>query len=607
MVNWAPEFPDNAMTLPALDRLFPSYTLRARTLDLAHILSHLGPWHTHDLPFSQADLDAAILELPAFAAAQKPTLKADAIQTLYASLGGRSLMAHPMREQLHSALRVAFFTEIPAHPEFDAILLQWAIHNVHLLAHHNLGSHPRLWQAIANVPSRLPAPPESLIGVRPATPGTRQVAFNALIGQRTKAGLDPVFSDVLNGGLMLLDDLTSGRFDEARARMDKGADVKTLNLDAFSLACSLGKPGTGLSPGQIQTLWGIFLEAGGQPVSTIAPQLNRVLPGPVVRAEVEAGHMPALTQWLAIVHGQTWMPDKASGKDAGAWLAGHGVDLSAIDAFSLSNLLSVLLRNKAGTHRMVDAMVAQNTRILPGSPDDTGDQRRSMSLTRFIGIGIDARRFKALLDLGLDPFEPAQYDLNTLFQLLHSKKGKAGPFLMALLPAMEKADPDQLKHMLAERRRNGSTLVHEAAKQFDLAALVLLQDSGVDMEAVDNHGNTFLHWTTRLYGATSQTRLFPVLQWALETGLDLGVKNKRGQTIFAAMTKVATVDSLMMALGSNLALLDMVDRKGKTPRDYLLGRADRDTVAPLVEQGVLGMKLPAAGEDSGPKAPRRRL
>lgn len=607
MVDWNPDFPDNAMTLPALDRLFPSYTLRSRTLDLAHILSHLGPWSNHDLQFSQEDLDAAILELPAFAASQRSTLKTDAVQMLYASLGKSPLFAHPLREQLRTALWVAFFPEIPTHPESDAVLLQWAIHNAHLLAHHNLGSHPRLWQAIANFPSKLPVPPDSLIGVRAATPGTRQVAFNALVEQRTKAGLDSLVSDVRNGGLMLLDDLTAGRFDTARARMEKGADVKTLHLDSFTLAYALGKPGTGLSPGQIQTLWGMLLEAGGRPVSTIDPQPARVLPGPVLRAEVEAGHTPALTQWLGVVHGQTWMPDKASGKDAGAWLVRHGVDLSAIDAFSLSNALSALLRDKAGTHRMVDAMVAQNTRILPGSLADPDDRRPQMNLTKFIGVGIDARRLQSLLDLGLDPLEPAQYDVNTLFQILRSKKGKAGPSLSVLLPAMEKADPEQLKHMLTERRRNGSTLIHEAAKQFDLGALVLLQKRGADMDAVDNQGNTFLHWTTRLYGATSQLRLFPVLQWALETGFDLGVKNKRGQTVFAAMTRVATVDSLLAALASNLNLLDAVDRKGKTPRDYLLRRSDGGTVTPMVEKGVLEMKLPDAGEQPETKAPRRRL
>jgi hypothetical protein len=399
--------------------------------------------------------------------------------------------------------------------------------------------------------------------------------------------------------------LLNGNIDGAKAAIQKGARLTPLPHSHLPLCQSLET----LHGANAEPLWRLALAAGATPQTTQCLDYPSTRTGPILRAEAMAGHTPHVLHWVRMLIDNTWQGTRASGSSPAKWMIREGMPIETLLEDDVRPAFHTLSYNKSGAHRLIETLTACSTRVIPSTGSTVEGWGSRSLMAALLHARIDVPHLQMALDLGLDPFASKAWDDHLLMDVIYTRKGRAAPILSVLLPAMEKKDPERLRELLnGEYNNTGASLAHEAAKQFDVDTLRLLKERGLDFSRTDRFGNTFLHWTARRYGARSQLQLLPVIEWALEEGFDLGMENKKKETVFGIMTRVATPEALLAALASNIDLLDRPDKQGKTPRDYLLGRRDRDMVVPVIDKGQLEQSLPEAGvPEEAPKAPRRRL
>lgn len=125
---------------------------------------------------------------------------------------------------------------------------------------------------------------------------------------------------------------------------------------------------------------------------------------------------------------------------------------------------------------------------------------------------------------------------------------------------------------------SGRTLVHFAACNRNPELLKLILQQGLDLHQVDNEGNSPLHSAAASYGN------FKTAEFLIESGVDVNVKNKKGETpLFATFTKSDGMTEFLVRQGADPGARD---NKGNTVLHALVGVYDAKIMKFFLSQGV---------------------
>lgn len=453
-----------------------------------------------------------------------------------------------------------------------------------------------------------------------------------LMEQRKSVPMERILEEFNHGKPLLFTKILGGKIEQAQELLSKGISLKNSEfnlgsqlLTAFDYYSSYGrhneypnhrnlKPPSKADNLYFQELWSLFLKAGGDEAMEKSPNY---LTGPPLRAEILFNpSKPCPTQtWLRVLVQKEWRPCLASEKNMFEWLNNHGTSIKTITSEDFQEIVDLSYgASKAQIGMLVDFLHENKIQITPPTASLSFEPKiKKRRKTPIVQLALEkkmaAAKFEKLSEMGVDFLTPLSSYRHTLlehvFQIQNRSKGCVD-LIRYIYEGMVKQDPVRALEVLhAKSPRDGSSLMHWAAKNFDLLTIKYLHNLGLPLDSKDQHGNTILHWTAKKYGPDSQKQVLPVLEWLLEQGFDLSVTNNQKMTGFAALSKNAPIDALLSALSKNSQLMNQKDRYGKTPYDYIQQRYNGNTIRPIVEREVLTLNVPET--DPTPQPKKRRL
>lgn len=141
-------------------------------------------------------------------------------------------------------------------------------------------------------------------------------------------------------------------------------------------------------------------------------------------------------------------------------------------------------------------------------------------------------------------------------------------------------ETEQLDVMRVDRHRR--TPLHWAASESGPPIIRLLVESGVDINAVDNHGDTALHLAIPL---ERHCLNLPAVATLIELGADVNAQNKEGRTALLEASKAGYEYVVEMLLGAN-ANIEIRNKKGRTALWHAVSHHHEDVVEMLLDAGA---------------------
>ncbi len=134
---------------------------------------------------------------------------------------------------------------------------------------------------------------------------------------------------------------------------------------------------------------------------------------------------------------------------------------------------------------------------------------------------------------------------------------------------------DQDPSLIRAPGRNGATVLHHAARDGDLVALLLERDA--DANATDDAGRTPLHWATRYADVGA-------IEALLDAGADPNAPDNRGRTPLHDAAAAGNAPAIELLATAN-AVIDSRDRAGLTPLHIAAREGESDALKLLIDHG----------------------
>ena len=141
--------------------------------------------------------------------------------------------------------------------------------------------------------------------------------------------------------------------------------------------------------------------------------------------------------------------------------------------------------------------------------------------------------------------------------------------------------------------KTGCTAIHYAARNNNIDLLKLLKDNKFDLTALDNQGNTALHWN--MFSETKEGNEMNV-QWLIKEGLDVNHSNIHGACAlhFAAYFGKLAVVKMLCSMGADINALD---KQNKNALQFAaLGKNTLETIQWLTENEINVLNLSYEGK-----------